>query len=88
MSAAGGDDALVSSESIGRWGEQPPPEDEALADALHVDDATTTTPYPVNEELNFKVARGPRGTKDEMGGWRALEGQATIRPCGGGAAWA
>ncbi len=55
MSAEGGDDVVVSSESIGRWGEQPPPDDEALADALHVDDATTTTPYPVNEELNFKV---------------------------------
>ena len=44
---------VISSNSITRWGEQPPPE-ELKAEAL-LDD-TAATPYPINEELNFKVA--------------------------------
>ena len=44
----------ISSNSVTRWGEQPPPQEEGLAEAL-LDD-TAATPYPINEELNFKVA--------------------------------
>ena len=44
---------VISSNSVTRWGEQPPPE-ELKAEAL-LDD-TAATPYPINEELNFKVA--------------------------------
>ena len=45
---------VISSNSVTRWGEQPPPEEERLTEAL-LDD-TAATPYPINEELNFKVA--------------------------------
>ena len=41
-------------ESLTRWGEVPPPGDDALAEAL-LDD-TAAVPFPVNEELNFKLA--------------------------------
>ena len=40
-------------ESLTRWGEVPPPGDDALAEAL-LDD-TAAVPFPVNEELNFKL---------------------------------
>ena len=45
---------VISTDGITRWGEQQPPEDEMLAEAL-LDDAGATA-YPMNEELNFKVA--------------------------------
>jgi len=50
-------EASLSAETIPRWGEQPPPEDEGLVEALF--DDTTATPYPMNEELNFKVVTTP-----------------------------
>ena len=45
---------VVSTDGITRWGEQQPPDDEVLAEAL-LDD-TVATPFPMNEELNFKIA--------------------------------
>ena len=49
-----GEGEVIRSDAISRWGEVPPPEEDGLAEAL-LDD-TVATPYPVNEEFNFKIA--------------------------------
>ena len=46
--------AMISSSLVTRWGEQPAPVEERLTEALLGD--TAATPFPINEELNFKVA--------------------------------
>ena len=44
----------INPDTLRRWGELPLPEDDGLAEALFHDGVAS--PFPVKEELNFKIA--------------------------------